>query len=365
MKALIGRSDPNNFIHEVISLTSLGSVGQQLQQAGVKVYSLGLPSPTAALRELGGIRHTLASAGVIHTWMYHANLIGGLLAPRGRPLLWSVHATELDRRHTKATTRLMVLAGRWLSQAMPEKVAYCSLSSRAYHAGIGYDMSRALVINNGIDTARFRRSVADRQSVRSAYGLDGRYIVGNVARWHPQKDHATLLRAFAAARQKNDVLHLVLVGDGLTSENADLAALLRGLNIEANVSLLGPTRDIPAVLSALDIFAMSSAFGEALPLALCEAMACELPAIVADVGDCADVVADCGWIVPPADVGGLSAALTSAATTDEPVLAAIGRRARVRICEQFNIEASAHSYQELYQLLYNPAARNAPRQNHT
>lgn len=335
-------------MHNVVSLTSIGAVGQQLLDADVPVFNLGLPSMKTAVNRLSAVRRVLGDADVVHSWMYHANLIGGALRPRGRPLLWSLHATALEARHTKASTRLMVTLGRWLSRSMPQETVYCSSSSEAYHARIGYDMSHALIINNGIDTKRFQPSAIDRRRLRSTWNLDGKILIGNIARWHPQKDHTTLLEAFAQAQRGNNTLHLVLVGEGLTAENDQLVALIRRLNIEAHVSLVGPVRDIPAVLSALDMFVMSSAFGEALPLALCEAMACKLPAIVTDVGECANVVAEYGWVVPPGEANQLAKAMEVAAGMPETERAAIGIRAREHVLAQFDIEECTRRYEELY-----------------
>nr|WP_281408411.1 glycosyltransferase [Rhizobium sp. ERR1071] len=348
MQTLIAKSDRSRFKHNVVSLTSIGALGQQLLDADVPVSNLGLPSMRTAVNRLSAVRRVLSDADVIHTWMYHANLIGGALKPRGRPLLWSLHATELEAQYTKVATRMMVTLGQWLSRSLPQETVYCSPSSKAYHAHIGYDMSRAVIINNGIDTARFQSSASDRQRLRAAWNLDGKIVIGNVARWHPQKDHATLLEAFAQAQRGNNALHLVLVGDGLTAENVQLVALIRKLNIEAHVSLVGLMRDIPAVLSALDIFIMSSAFGEALPLALCEAMACKLPAIVTNVGECPNVVANCGWVVPPAEANQLAKAMEAASGMPEAERAAMGSRAREHVLAQFDIEDCTRHYEELY-----------------
>ncbi|WP_156883707.1 hypothetical protein [Brucella sp. 09RB8471] len=78
LESLIARSDGSIFEHEVITLTSTGEMGNLLANSGVRVIEFGLPSLTRATSNFSEVRSSLKSADVVHSWMYHANVIGGL-----------------------------------------------------------------------------------------------------------------------------------------------------------------------------------------------------------------------------------------------------------------------------------------------
>lgn len=361
LQAIISGSDPKRFVHKVVSLTSLGSVGTQLREDGVEVVALGLPSIRAAARHLSNARKLMARADVVHTWMYHANLVGSLLARSRTPLLWSIHATYLERKYTKTTTRLAVWCGKLLSASLPDKTIFCSYSSQKFHSDIGYNVSKSAVIENGIDTERFQRLPEARETFRRAHGFHGRFLIGSTARWHPQKDHTTLLKAFELALRGNRTLHLVLAGEGITRQNQALNTLLSDLQITDKVLLLGAVKDIRPVLSALDLFVISSAYGEALPLALCEAMACEVPAVATDIGDCAEIVSDCGWVTSPGGFEEMADAITSAAQQSEESRVTMGQRGRGRIASHYDLLDSILRYEQAYDELHSDLLRRSTR----
>ncbi len=100
-------------------------------------------------------------------------------------------------------------------------------------------------------------------------------------------------------------------------------------------------------MPALDIFCLHS-LSEGLPNVVAEAMAAAVPCVVTDVGDAAWLVADTGWVVPPADEAALANALGAALRLDAAVRADYGSRARVRIESEFSMAAIADEYLRLY-----------------
>ena len=351
LESLIARSDGSVFEHEVITLTSTGEMGNRLANSGVRVIEFGLPSLARAMSNFSEVRSSLKSADVVHSWMYHANVIGGALTPGGKPLLWSFHATELEKKYTKIHTRFFVYFCKVLSQYMPAFSVYCSSSSKDYHNTLGYDTRNSCVINNGVDVEHFKPAPKDRHSTRAALGLDGKFVIGSVSRWHPQKDHMTLLRAFSEVRKNVDNLHLLLCGEGLSSTNQELVTAIEKFGLRQHVSLLGPQANVQKILVGLDVFAFSSAFGEALPLALCEALACGVPAIVTDVGECSAVVGNAGWVVQPRDVSAFASAIFDAWSADVSVRQRIAEAARSRIVSHYDVRAVATQYGDLYSKL--------------
>ena len=121
------------------------------------------------------------------------------------------------------------------------------------------------------------------------------------------------------------------------------------------VHLLGPRDDLPRLTAAFDLATSSSAFGEALPLVLGEAMACGVPCVATDVGDSAFLIGDTGRSVPPRDPARLAAAWAEMLALPLGERVRLGAAARQRIAEEFSLEAMTQRYQQLWTDIARPA----------
>ena len=126
------------------------------------------------------------------------------------------------------------------------------------------------------------------------------FVFGYVARHHPVKNHSGLLKAFSEVVKHNSKVKLVLIGQGLSSNNNTLAETINQLNITKHITPLGERNDIPELLQALDAY-VSPSHAEAFPNTIGEAMSCGIPCIATDVGDSAAIIGDTGIVVPPND----------------------------------------------------------------
>ncbi|MBX3464414.1 MAG: glycosyltransferase [Planctomycetes bacterium] len=148
---------------------------------------------------------------------------------------------------------------------------------------------------NGVDLGRFRPAPPPAEPV-----------VGTVGGLRAEKDHATLLRAFAGLGPA--AARLDLAGGGPLAD--DLRALADQLGVRERVRFHGPVRDTAPCYAAMSVFVLSSRT-EQMPIALLEAMACGLPVVATDVGDVRAILppAAAEGIVPPGDPAALAAAL--------------------------------------------------------
>jgi len=173
---------------------------------------------------------------------------------------------------------------------------------RAQRSRFGLDPRRLVVIPNGVDLERFRVRDGDRERARASLGLPpDAFVVGCVARQAPEKNLVLLVRAFAmfAARTSSPraPLRLVLAGpDG--GERAAIDAAIAELGVGDRVSLPGPVDDPERVLSALDVFTLTS-WMEGSPFAVLEAMAMGLPIVSTAAGALAEMLDDNAIIVDP------------------------------------------------------------------
>ena len=299
--------------HVVVSLMDLGKYGPLLQAAGVAVHGLGMPRGRVTPGGLLCLWRLLRAQrpDVVQTWMYHADLIGGVVARlAGVPAVcWGLRNTALEPGASTRSTIWVARLCAWLSRPVPRAIVSCSREAVRVHRALGYAAEKFVVISNGYDLTRFTPDVDARQRLRTAWGIDdGMPLIGMVARLDPQKDHATLIAALARLAQAGTAFRCVLVGGGVDAGNAALREAIGTAGLHAFVRLLGRRDDIPAVMNALDLHVLSSR-GEAFPNVLAEAMACGTPGVTTDVGDAALIVGDTGWVVPPRDTDALARAL--------------------------------------------------------
>ncbi|OBS31907.1 glycosyl transferase family 1 [Tepidimonas fonticaldi] len=339
--------------HHVVSLTGLGKYGPLLADAGVTVTVLDMPRGRLTWAGVRGLWHAVRQArpDVIQTWMYHADLLGGVVGRlAGVPVVWGIHHTTLEPGRSSRATMWVARACAGLSRRVPARIVACAEAAVRVHAVLGYDAARMVVIPNGYDLTRFRPDAQARLRQRAAWGMpEGVPLIGMVARFDPQKDHANLLAALGALRQRGVAFRAVLIGTGVDEGNAQLGAGLAAQGLDDWVRLLGPMTDIPAVMNALDVHVLSSS-AEAFPNVLAEAMACATPCVTTDVGDAAQIVGQTGWVVPPRDPAALAAAIEAAlaAWADRAAWARRQADCRARIEQQFAVSAMVQRYRTVW-----------------
>ncbi|MCH8077882.1 MAG: glycosyltransferase, partial [SAR324 cluster bacterium] len=127
------------------------------------------------------------------------------------------------------------------------------------------------------------------------------------------------------------------VGGGPEDYRAGLLKMSDALGLSDALHWAGPRGDLPAVHNALDVFTLSSSFGEGFPNALGEAMACGTPCVATDVGDAARIAGKEGRVVEPGNPEALAGAWLEIARMDAGQRREAGRRAVERIQEHFTL----------------------------
>jgi glycosyltransferase involved in cell wall biosynthesis len=348
----------------VIALQCGGELAGRFKHLGQRVDCLsmkaGVPNPLAIWRLVKFLRNDRPD--VVSTWMYHADVVGGLAARiAGIPVVWGIRNSTLGTS-TKFTTRAMVWLAAHLSKSVPTRIISCSEEARAVHEQIGYAKDRFRVIPNGFDLGRFRPCDEARSSVRSELGLrTGTPLVGHFARLDPQKNHLGFLDAARRVLEQRADAHFLLVGEGVVPGNAEFARAIDASDLRGSVSLLGRRDDVPRLMAALDVLVSSSSFGEAFPNVLGEAMACEVPCVTTDVGDSSMIVADTGIVVAVDDMAGLADAVLCLLSMPLEERRTLGQRARRRVEAEFSIQSVVSRYQTVFAeavAASNPGARH-------
>ena len=350
---LLGALDRTRFDCRVICLGGEGGFSVKIRALGVPVVHLNLRpgrlDPNALLRLGRLLRERRPDVG--QTWMYHADLLGGMAArlAGNAPIVWGIRNTHVDARLMKRSTLLVVRACALLSHILPRRIVCCSQASCHEHVAFGYAGVKTLVIPNGFDLARFRPDPLARADVRAELSVAADTpLIGLVARFDPFKDHRNFIQAAQALQTAHPEVHYLLCGSGVTWENESLVQWIDSSGLRGQMHLLGQREDVARLMAALDI-ATNASRGEAFPNVVGEAMACGTACAVTDVGDSALIVGDTGRVVPPRDPQALARAWNELLALGEPGRAELGQRARQRVLEHFNLPDMAWKYMALYE----------------
>ena len=338
----------------VVCLTTGGAIEERIARLGIPVFNLnmrrGIPNPLALWRLYRILRRL--KPDVLQTWLYHADLLG-LAAARlagVHALTWNVRCSTTDERYRRGMTGFAVRALARLSH-VPNVVVVNSDAGLRVHEDLGYRPRRWRVIPNGFEIDRFVPDAAAYAGVREELGLaSDTVLIGLIARYDPLKDHETFLRAAAHICRDDPRVHLLLVGCGVDPSNGALTGLANALGITGNVHLLGERPDIPSLTAALDVATCSSR-GEGFPNVVGEAMACAVPVVATNVGDLAAVIGDTGIVTPIGDVQGFAAGLRTVLALTPEARLELGKRARARIADRYDLRKVVGDYVTLYREL--------------
>lgn len=156
---------------------------------------------------------------------------------------------------------------------------YCFACSKSAGEWLFGKKNNFHVLNNAIDTAKFIFNDKIRDEKRKELNIKNKLVIGNVGRFHIQKNHTFLIDVFKEIHDKNEDAVLLLVGDG--ELRSSIEKKIKILKLVDNVILTGVRSDIPELLQAMDVFVFPSLF-EGLGIVVVEAQAAGLPCIVAD-----------------------------------------------------------------------------------
>jgi sugar transferase (PEP-CTERM/EpsH1 system associated) len=342
---LLNRLNDGRFTHAVCCLTHGGKLVERIQSQDVKIIEVGLRTdsfrfPVMRLRRL--MRQW--APDIVHTRGW--GTIDAIIAARMAGISRVIHgehgreATDPEGLNAKRN-----LIRRALSPMVDRFVSVSDDLRRWLTGTVGISSRKVLTIHNGVDTERF--SGQSREQSRRQLGLDsGAFVIGIVGRLDPVKDHLTLLTAFAPVAQQNQAARLLIVGDGPERERIEAHAA--ALAIAGQTLLLGERHDIPMLLKAVDVFALTS-IAEGISNTILEAMASALPVVATRVGGNPELIEDkiTGRLVAPGDAAELSSTFLSYFENADVCLAH-GRAARVRAQKKFSLDRMAADYADLY-----------------
>ncbi|MBI1920107.1 MAG: glycosyltransferase [Geobacter sp.] len=347
---LLSCSDKTVFEHIVVSIFDGGELLNDIRALGIEVRTGGGMNLMTTVRIYRIVREL--EPDIIQGWMYYGNLITQMVAlflPRQIPILWNIRYSLSSFRNEKPLTLLAIMVCGMISR-FPDKIINNSRVSAIQHSTqYNYRNDKWEVIPNGFDFELFSPSEEARLDLRKSLGIDpDAILIGMIARFHPQKDHATFLKAAAILMHCNPAVHFLLAGHLVTDGNPLLSSLKNKLGLGDCVHFLGERTGMSRITAALDVAVLSSSFGEGFSNAVGEAMSCGVPCVVTDISDLAFIVGDTGLVIPPKNPQLLAKSMETLVEMGAAGRRELGARARQRVIEHFSLEVVSKQYESVY-----------------
>lgn len=352
----INHMPPERYRHAIVCLTGYTAFADKITRPGVELYALdkqpglGLGIHVKLFKLLRRLR-----PAVLHTYNFACAEYAAPAWLAGVPV--RVHAEHgrdasdpqgLNPKHNFLRRALVPFIDRYVPVSHD--------LHRWLTDVVRIPAAKSELIMNGVDTVRFAPNLP---AAATPWAGEDVFVIGTVGRLQDVKDQASLIEAFALlrARGANTRARLAIVGDGPLREK--LAQKAKDLGVLDLVWFPGARNDIPELMRAFDVFALSS-IAEGTPVTLLEAMACGLPVVATKVGGIPEVVQDGvnGALVPASNPQALAAALETY-LQDAARLAAHGTAARANIERHYSVAAMVGAYTALYDRLSN--TKTTPR----
>ncbi len=325
----------------VICLTCMGELAASLS-GDVGLVTLN-KKPGVDLSIVKRLRQTILSqkADVVNSHLWTANLWTRLALVRSSvPVVVTEHNRDVWKQaHNRVIDRM-------LSKFTARLVAVSRDTANFYKQDVGVPEDLVLVINNGVDTQRYANG--EGTAIRAQLAPNEEFLVGTVGRMAAQKNHIRLVETAAILKSWGLVVNVVVAGDGPERERTEKAIVDN--NVADCVTLLGERSDVPDLLSALDVFVLSSD-REGHPLSALEAQAAGTPVVLTDAGGSADAISgsgdECGGILVEKSPDALARALKDLAD-DRGRLEKMGHIASAFALEHFDKKTMIDRYSDVF-----------------
>ncbi|MBX3027549.1 glycosyltransferase [bacterium] len=348
--------DRERFEPLLCCLTGKGSLLDAARATGATVIDGGVhrlraPSTLAAIARLQRFMRR-ERIDVVHNYLLRANVVGTLAARAARVPVVLTSKRGCHERHGYE------MAGARLSNRLADCVTANADAVRDFvHGHEGCPREKMVVIPSGIDTERFTPLPPGDYKTRLGVPAEA-VVVGSLTRMRVRKGVEEFLRAMAAICAERPAVHVVIAGD--VTLDAELQALVDATGLGDRLHLLGRRSDVPEVLSAFDLFVLSS-HDEGMSNAILEAMAMERPVVATAVGGTVEVVGEgtTGHLVPARDADALARGIRRV-LDDRERGRAMGARGRQVVVDRFSAQAMVRQMEALYSRLLAARAAGQP-----
>lgn len=336
-----------NIGHQVKIAYLKGDIIVRPENKSIELIYLGLENFNNSIKAYQEYKKIIQKyqPDIVHSHMVHANIFARI-SRKFFPIPKLICTAHSNNEGGKMRMLLYRLTHTWAD--LTTNVSQAAVKSFEDLGAVPKGGIKA--IYNGIKLDKFHKDKISESAIRFSLGI-GRdeHMLLAVGRLHEAKDYPNLLSALKKILQNNLIeknVRLIIVGDG--EQKDKIEEMIYTLDLKKNVQLLGRRDDIAQLMSAADIFVLSSFF-EGFGLVVAEAMACETFVVATDCGGVKEVMGGCGLMVPPQDSKALADQLLRAINMPLDVRLENNRKALNYIHENFDLEKTTLQWLKIYE----------------
>lgn len=277
---------------------------------------------------------------LVHGHMFHANIICRVsrVFVKFPKLICSSHSNNEGGRARMLAYRITQFLSDINTNVSNKAVQEFEMKKAVRRGSMAW-------VQNGIDLDRYKNNYSARTYVREKAGVGTSKVILAVGRMVEAKNYALLLSAFYKLVSSNPNLQLWIAGDG--PQRPEIQRKINQLGLSNKVSLLGIRSDIPDLMSAADIFALSSLW-EGFGLVVAEAMATECIVVATDCGGVAEVLGGNGFLCKNNDLEAFASGLDAALSLTGDERAEMGKAARRYVIQNFSLDVVTQKWCKIY-----------------
>lgn len=342
----------NKYDFSVICLKGDGMYVKKLRHLGIHVMVLNINFFNFFFKLFAlGLCLNKLRPQIIQGWMYHGNLaalIGKYMLLSKPKLIWNIRHSLHSISYEKKTTQAIIYINKICSQAA-NLIIYNSANSLTQHNQYGFSKSLSSVIENGFEEKIELDSMV-RTQIRNKYKFqESCVVIGHVARFHPMKGHELFVKSVLPILEENPDVAILMIGRNIDWKNSYLTMQIPK-DLHHRFTLLGEVDNAAQLMNAMDIFALSSLWGEGFPNVLGEAMLLQIPCIANNIGGCDEIMGDTGVLVDvPCSNNEWSSLLTNFILMSQEARSKYGKRGRDRVINAFSFSRTRDMYDQVYQ----------------
>lgn len=333
----------SGWTHIVCSLTTIGAIGRELQEQGIRVIALEekkLLRPSVYRKVVRLLRKE--KPGILQTYLAHADIIGRFAGKRAgvERIVCSIRSKLHEARF------LPMIAFYAFTSPLVDDYLFNSHTIAAWYKRRGIPQGKITVIPNGLEVERFTRTI-DREAKRRSLGIkEDALVIGCVAKLRREKGHVYLLEALKNLVKTYPRAVLLLVGGGPLEGELQQSVASQGL--AAHVRFLGDRVDIPELLQIFDVFVLPTLY-EGMSNTLLEAMAAGLPIVTTDIPENRELIhgGEHGILVPVKSAERIQEAVSCFIEYQEGAQR-FSRNARGRVVSVFQISKTIEQLGHFY-----------------
>jgi glycosyltransferase involved in cell wall biosynthesis len=337
---------------QVVCLSPGAVPAAVLRQQGVPVHDVALSRKgfsVGAFRDLARAAKAFRP-DVIQAWGHTAQIVSSFVRARceSKPkLVWSAANTvPLARGAGFIDRRKLKLAAKRAAKA--DRIVYTSEAGASQHRRVGFPDGGHATVSPGVDATRYRTDAAMRRKVREQLQIPPKaFVIGMLAPFQPEYDHATLLKAAGDLIKTNPDLTILLAGHGVQKGNAPLMALVGGGALGTRTHLLGEWSDVTSLFNACDVVC-SSAQTDSARMTLVMAMLCGVPCVATGMGAQGEVIGHHGVAVEPGSPAAFVKGVTRIMQLAPEKRAQMVQGARKHALQEFVYVRALQKYLQLY-----------------